>query len=685
MKYPYSPRHIVKDCYHGIEVNDPYRWLEDSENAEVRAWSTAQVDLTRQYLDAVPQRADFYDRLSQIYKSSSAEYYRLQSRPQHLFALKHQPPLQQPLLVMLNSADALASERIVLDPNQLDPSGGTAIDFYSASLDGSLVAVSLSTGGSERGDVHIYDTRTGAALPDVIRFVQIPTGGGSVAWNAAGDGLYYTRYPRPGERPDGELDFYQQIYYHPLGQPASQDAYVIGADFPAIAECQLAVTPDGQYLLLLVHNGDGGEVAHYLRDPLGNWTQLTHFTDQIQDASLGPDQNLYLLSRQDAPRGKILRVPLSTPRLSAAQVIVPHGELAIRGFLPTQNLLYITEMDGGPSRLRAVDHTGRPAFEVPAEPVSAVYTMVREQGDTILFMSGSYVSPFGWSRFDPAIGLAQKTALVSSSPVNFDDCEVVREFATSRDGTRVPLNILRRKNLVLDGSSPALLTGYGGYGIGLVPFFDARLRLWMDMGGVFAVANLRGGGEYGEAWHKAGNLVNKQNVFDDFIACALHLIQRGYTSPRRLCIEGGSNGGLLMGAAFTQRPDLFCAVAAHVGIYDMLRVETDSNGAFNVTEFGTVNNPQHFEALYDYSPYHRVCQGTYPAILFTTGEHDGRVLPYHSRKMAALMQSTGSPNPVLLRINSAGHGIGTALEEQIAQDADVFAFFASQLNHAEHK
>jgi prolyl oligopeptidase len=305
-----------------------------------------------------------------------------------------------------------------------------------------------------------------------------------------------------------------------------------------------------------------------------------------------------------------------------------------------------------------------------------------EEGDKILFLGSSYLNPDHWSRYDPAKKEVSRTALYSTSPIDFNDCEILREFATSRDGTQIPLNIIRRKDIKLDGKNPVLLYGYGGYNVSLKPGFNPRRRVWLDMGGVFVIANLRGGGEYGEAWHKAGNLTRKQNVFDDFIACAEHLIASNYTAPERLCIEGASNGGLLMAAALTQRPDLFRAVVSHVGVYDMLRVELDPNGAFNVTEYGTVTNPQHFEALYDYSPYHLVKMGTqYPAILFTAGESDGRVLAYHSRKMAALLQSaSSSERPILLRTSSSGHGFGTALEEQIAEHADVFAFLASQLD-----
>ena len=682
MEYPLTPQQPVTEDYHGIAVVDPYRWLEDATSPIVRDWTAAQNQLTRQVLDAVPQRDEFLARLKVLYGEASPEYFKLQFRSGRLFAIKRQPPLQQPLLVILVSPDDLASEKVLIDPNQLDPSGNTAIDFYVASLDGKKVAVSISKGGSERGDLYIYDVETGQPLNDVIARVQIPTGGGSVAWAPDGNGFYYTRYPRPGERPDEDLDFYEQIYFHRLGDPDSKDRYVIGKEFPKIAECLLSTTPDGLYTLLMVLNGDGGEIAHYICNPKGYWTQVTRFEDQVQDAVLGPDQRLYLLSRLGSPRGKIISLPLADPNLSTAQVVVPEGTLAIQSFLPTDNYLYVVEVDGGPSSLRVVDHQGAQSNPLPLEPISTAWELVREAGDTLLIQSSTFLTPMGWIRYDPVEGKMRRTALFSSSPADFSDCEVVREFATSRDGTKVPINIIRRKGTQLDGNNPLLLTGYGGYGYSISPHFMACRRLWLDMGGVEVVANLRGGGEYGEAWHKAGNLANKQNVFDDFIACAEYLIQSNYTRPDRLCIEGGSNGGLLMGAALTQRPDLFHAVVSHVGIYDMLRVELDSNGAFNITEFGTVADPVQFEALYDYSPYHKVQVGTkYPAVLLMTGENDGRVLAYHSRKMAARLQaSTASDKPILLRINTSGHGFGTAMDETIAEDADVFAFLSSQLN-----
>jgi prolyl oligopeptidase len=300
----------------------------------------------------------------------------------------------------------------------------------------------------------------------------------------------------------------------------------------------------------------------------------------------------------------------------------------------------------------------------------------------VLFRSNSFVRPPAWYRFDPDEEEPARTALFVSSPADFHDVEVQRAYATSRDGTRVPLSILRRKGVALDGNNPTILYGYGGYGISISPFFDPGLSLWLEQGGVYAVANLRGGGEYGEAWHLAGNLTRKQTVFDDFLACAEHLVGAGYTNSGRLAIMGGSNGGLLMGAAFTQRPDLFRAVVSFVGLYDMLRVELDPNGAFNVTEFGTVADPEQFRALYAYSPYHRVVDGAaYPAVIFITGENDGRVNPAHSRKMTARLQAaSGSGRPVLLRTSaSAGHGLGTSLHERIVEETDMYAFLFDQL------
>jgi prolyl oligopeptidase len=680
---PETPKKPVSTEYHGITVEDPYQWLEEDNNSQVKAWSDAQNQRTRQYLDKLPDRVAIVKQLTEWYAKTSPSYSSLVSRPGILFAMKFQPPKQQPLLVTLSSADDLKSEKVVLDPNALDTQGKTAIDWFVPSLDGKRVAVSLSKGGSEDGTLHFYETATGKALADTIAHVQYPTAGGSAAWNADGTGVYYTRFPRKGERPDADLNFCQQIYFHKFGTPETEDTYSIGKEFPRIAEIALETSRDGKYILATVANGDGGDFAHYLLGPDGTWKQITQFSDQIKVARLGRDNALYLLSRADAPRGKILRLPLDVPELKNAAEIVAAGDAVIEYIVPSTDALYVSDLLGGPSQIRRFDLNGKNEMVIPIPQISAVQEMLALEDGSLLFRAVSYTEPAAWFHCANEKTEPTKTALRSTSPVSFADIEVTREFATSKDGTKIPLNILFRKGLKRNGQIPALLYGYGGYGISLSPNFDFTRRLWFDRGGVYVVANIRGGGEFGEDWHKAGNLTKKQNVFDDFAAAAEYLIKENYTRPEKLAMQGGSNGGLLMGAMITQNPDLMRAVVSQVGIYDMLRVELAPNGAFNVTEFGTVKDPQQFKALYAYSPYHHVLDGTkYPSILMMTGANDGRVAPYHSRKMIArLDEANKSDNPILLRTSSsAGHGIGTALSERIKQLADIYAFLFAQLD-----
>jgi prolyl oligopeptidase len=611
-----------------------------------------------------------------------------------LFALKWQPGKQQPMLVTLKSPDDPQSEHVILDPSSVDPTGHTSIQFYEPSVDGKEVAVCLAEGGSEAGNVHVYDAVTGKALSDVVPRVNFPTAGGSVAWNADGSGFYYTRYPHEGERPPQDVNFYQQVYFHKLGTPANQDSYVIGKNFPRIAEISLSTSDDGKYLLAIVANGDGGEYEHFLLSPEGKWRQLTEWSDQISAAAFGADDALYLVSRNGAPRGKMLRLSLAAPDLKKATVIVPKGESVIQGFgfalsgfpanfAATKGRLYVVDLVGGPNQIRVFDLAGKPLGSVPIEPVSAVSQVLRMPNGELLFRNSSYVKPGAWYIFDPQQTKTRATALHSTSPVDFSDVEAVREFGVSKDGTKVPINIIRKKGIQLDGTHPTVLTGYGGFGISLTPRFDPSLRMWLDAGGVYAIANLRGGGEFGEEWHKAGMLTNKQHVFDDFIAAAEHLIEAKYTNPQKLGIEGGSNGGLLMGAVLTQRPDLFRAVVSVAGLYDMLRFETTQNGQFNVTEYGSVRDPEQFRALYAYSPYQHVKDGAkYPAILLTVGENDLRVDPWHSRKFAARLQAaTSSGKPVFfLSFSDAGHGgIGAGEDQQIAMETFNWSFLFDQL------
>ncbi|HUE10424.1 MAG TPA: prolyl oligopeptidase family serine peptidase [Steroidobacteraceae bacterium] len=685
-----TPQQEVKDTYHGVAVVDPYRWLENANDPKVHAWSLAQDARSRTYLDGLAVRQPIFDQLMKQISATSSRYYALYAAGGKVFALLNQPPKQQPMIVVMESGADPLKARIVVNPNVLNDKGTTAIDWFVPSPDGRLVAVSLSDNGSEDGTLHIFDVASGKQVSEVIARVQYPTGGGSLAWRADSAGFWYTRYPGP-DRPAQEQHFFQEVYFHRLGDDPAMDTYVLGKGFPKVAEISLKNRGNPHLILVMVGNGDGGEYAHFVIYPDNHSLQLTHFEDKVVAATVAADGTVYLVSHKDALRGKLLSLTLEDPILAHAKLLVPESEAVIQpggefGGEPvvvTAGAIYVRELLGGPARVAIFDHDGHPKGNLPLPEASAVEEVEPVADGSLLYSIETYLRPPYFARFDEKTGKTAETALAQTSPVSFADAEVVREFASSKDGTRIPLNIVRRKGTKLDGSNPVLLNGYGGFALSMTPeFLGPSTRLWLDAGGVFVIANLRGGGEFGEQWHEAGELTRKQNVFDDFIASAQYLIAQKYTAPERLAIIGGSNGGLLMGAALTQRPDLFRAVVSRVGIYDMLRVELDPNGAFNTTEYGSVKDPGQFKALYAYSPYHHVNQGTaYPAIFMATGETDGRVNPAHSRKMIARLQAAAAPGrPVYLSINShAGHGIGSALSIRVNLQADTYAFLFDQL------
>jgi prolyl oligopeptidase len=465
---PKTAKKPVTDVYHGVKVVDDYRWLEKTDDAEVRQWIEAQNKLARASLDGSKALPALRQRLKELMSAASPSFSGLQFHGGILFALKKQPPLNQPLLVTLDSVDRPDSAKVVLDPNKLDAKGQTAIDFFAPSRDGKLVAVSLSEGGSEEGTLHVFEVANGKQLPDKITRVSLPTAGGDVVWDETNAGFYYTRYPRGQERPKEDLNSYQQIYYHKLGANPDQDAYVLGKGFPRIAENFLDASPDGKYVLVTTQNGDGGEFMHHLRGLDGKWLKLTTFEDQISAPAFGVpgDEALYLLSRKNAPRGKILRLPLSQPDLAKATVVVPESDVAIdglrfapnrlvTGFTPTASGIYVVDVDGGPSRLRFVDRTGKERV-VPLPPVASVEDVVPVSGDSVLVQIETFLEPTAWYSYSqPAKQTKlERTKLAAASPADFSDCEVVREFATSKDGTKVPISILRKKGLKLDGTHP---------------------------------------------------------------------------------------------------------------------------------------------------------------------------------------------------------------------------------------
>ena len=694
-RYPETVKRPASDTFTGTagpqKVAEDYRWLETLDDPAVKDWITLQNTATRRYLDALPQRERIRDELKQLIGNAPVTRGAFAFAGGRLFALKRQPPKNQPMLVVLPAdaanTDTLEGERIVLDPNTRNEKGTTAIDWFVPSHDGKLVAVSLSDNGSEKGSLHLFDVADGNERSDVVPRVQNPTGGGSVAWNADNSGFWYTRYPAPMERPAEDAGFWQQVYFHKLGTRSTTDTPALTDGLPRIAETALEATDDGRHVLASVRNGDGGEVAFWLRGPNGQWQKLADFADGFRSAKFGRDGRLYALAVKGSPRGRVvaMKVDATAASLVKAATVVPESDVVIEDMVPTASRLYLEVSTGGPSEIRVHTLAGKALPAPPVEPISTATIGTRLDGNAILFGDQSYLTPFAWYRLDPKRDGGKPVRTTLSAPpddVSTSGFTATRVMARSKDGTQVPVNIVARKDVRLDGSNPALLTAYGGYGLSTRPRYSRRYLFWLRHGGVLAVANIRGGSEYGEDWHLAGNLTRKQNVFDDFAASAQMLIDRSYTRPKQLAIEGGSNGGLLMGAELVQHPALFGAVVSHVGIYDMLRVELTSNGAFNVTEFGTVRDPAQFDALYAYSPYHHVVDGVdYPPFLMTTGINDGRVDPWQSLKMAARMQAANPKgSPVLLRVaGDAGHGQGMSLSSAIELDADTFAFIFQSL------
>ncbi len=673
----------------GVTLTDDYRWLEDWNDKDVKAWSEAQNTHARAVLDKLPGSELQRKWLTKVLTAKSTSHGAFSYRGGQLFAIRRQPPKQQPFLVVLPALDQPDKARVLVDPNEIDSKGTTAIDWFIPSPDGKLVAVSLSKGGTETGDVHVYDTATAKQVYEVVPRVNGGTAGGDLAWAPDGKGYFYTRYPREKERPAEDVDFYQQVYFHALGTPTEKDRYETGKELPRIAEIKLEMDDATGRLLATVQNGDGGEFAFFLRETDGKWRQFSTFKDKLVQAAFGRHDDLFVVSLEGASRGKLLRMSVKDLDPAKAKVVVPEGKDTIvtdfpgyssrQTVLPTAHRLYVTYQLGGPSEVRCFDFDGK-ALEGPKQlPVATAGGLTQLTGDDLLFSNGSYVEPRTVYEYRAKGNETVKLPLTTPPPVDLSDVKVVREFATSKDGTKVPVNIMIPKGVKLDGTNPCLVTGYGGYGVNRVPTFSAERRLLFDHGFIVAEVNLRGGGEYGEAWHRAGNLTNKQNVFDDFAAALQHMIDKKYTSPEHLAIIGGSNGGLLMGATLTQHPELVKAVVSHVGIYDMLRVELSSNGAFNVPEFGTVKDEKQFKAMYAYSPYHHVKDGVkYPAVLFLTGANDPRVDPMQSRKMTARLQAAGAP--VLLRTSaSSGHGLDTSLSEKIEEAVDVYSFLFAEL------
>jgi prolyl oligopeptidase len=676
--YPAARRSEQVDDYHGVLVPDPYRWLEDPRSPETRHWIGQQNDLTFGYLQRLPQRDWLRQRLERLWNyerwsvpiSTGGRYFYLYNN-----GLQNQS--------VLYVQDTLEAEpRVLLDPNTLSPDATVALVDFEVSPDGRFVAYALSEAGSDWRQWRVREVDTARDRDDHLLWSKFS----GAAWSADSAGFYYARYDEPDpERRFEATNYHQKLYYHRLGTTQADDQLVYAR--PDHKEWGFAprVTDDGRYLVIHVWRGSDRRNAIFYRDLQQESAPVVELIPEF-DAShqfVGNDgRTFWLLTDYQAPRYRVVAVDLDRPQRTAWREVIAEAADALRDVAAVGGRLVATYLHDAHHVVRVFGLDGRLQRVVELPGVGSVGGFSGRMDDRYTFYSFSgFTTPGEIYRYDVHTG---QSTLFRRPKLGIDPDRYVtrQEFCTSRDGTQVPLFITHRHDLPRDGRRPALLYGYGGFNISLSPGFSVSNLVWMELGGVYAMANLRGGGEYGRAWHEAGRLANKQNVFDDFIAAAEHLIAQRYTCPARLAISGRSNGGLLVGACLTQRPDLFAAAVPGVGVLDMLRYHRFTIGWAWVAEYGSADDPQQFPWLLAYSPLHNIRPGTrYPATLILTADHDDRVVPAHSFKFAAALQhAQAAAAPVLIRVEtSAGHGAGKPVAKQIEEAADVLAFLTDQL------
>jgi prolyl oligopeptidase len=689
---PAAPVREVTDTYFGQAVVDPYRWLESTKDAEVVAWMKAQNDYTRAVLDRIPGRKELLTRIEALNNAGIAVV-EVQRGGGLFFYLKIEPGSDNWKLCVRDGLKG--QERLLVDPEKLSKDGKhRSIDYFTPSLDGTYVAYGLSEGGSENSVLHVLESATGKALPDSIDRAQF----GSVAWRNDGRSFVFNRLQKLApDAPPTEKYRKSLVCLHVLGKDPDKESPVFGLgvskgvkitedDFPAVV-----LTPASPWAFGLVIHGVQNEATVYAAPlaSLGAAETPWHLVVDVDDAVTRFDargETIYLLTHKDASRFKVLETSIAHPDPARAKVLVAPSEVVITGLGVAEDALYVQDLDGGLGRLRRVPFDGAAVQPVGLPFDGAIQALVTDPR-----LPGALLSLTSWTKsrlwflYDPKTGRSADSGLVPPLPVDFSGIESEEVKARSSDGTMVPLSIIHKKGLARDGSSPTWLMGYGAYGISIDPFFRPTLLSWYERGGVLAVAHVRGGGEYGEDWHKAGQKLTKQHTIDDFVACAQYLIEQKYTSPAHLAGEGTSAGGVTIGGAITQRPDLFGAALIRVGDSDALRSELMESGPANIPEFGTVKDPDGFKGLYAMAAYHHVKPGTaYPAVLLTTGANDPRVAPWQAGKMAARLQAaTSSGKPILLRVDyDAGHGMGSTKSQVDEQLADEESFLFWQLGVA---
>ena len=672
--YPPTRTTDAVESLHGETIPDPYRWLEDGESPDTRAWTEAQNALTRSYLDAVPGRARLRARLDQLL-AIGAIGVPTPARGRYFYQ-RRDGRQNQPVLYLREGVHG--EDRPVVDPNALDPGGTVALDWYYPSDDGRLLAYGLSENGSEQSVLHVLDVDSGVARPD-----RIPhTRAADLAWLPDATGFYYTRYPAPGDAPEGEEHYHRAVHFHRLGSDPAGDPVVFK---PAEKEHWpgVGISPDGRWLVIGVAR-TFDQTDLYLQDRRSGAPPVAVAKDLPAsfEGEVAHGQ-LFMRTNLEAPTYRLYAVDPERPaREHWREIVPPRADAVLEGVRVSARHLALSYLERASSRLRLADHGGGGLREVALPTIGSLFGAGTEwDGNELFYGFSSYTVPPGVYRVDLETGAAELWRGVQAD-VDPRRYQVGQVSFRSRDGTEVSMFLVHLAGLRRDGTNPVYLTGYGGFNISMTPAFSRSLLLWLESGGVVAIPNIRGGGEYGERWHQEGMLGRKQNSFDDFIAAAEWLIARGYTTPARLAAAGGSNGGLLMGAVLTQRPELFRAVVVQVPLLDMLRYHRFLIARLWIPEYGSAEDPAQFPWLRAYSPYHHVRDGVaYPAVLLATAESDTRVDPMHARKMAARLQAaTSSSRPVLLRLESrAGHGAGKPLSKVLEELTDTWAFVFSEL------
>ncbi len=677
INYPKTRKAEVSDDYHGTKVADPYRWLENADDPETAAWVEAQNTLTRGFVDG-PTRDALKKRLAELF-----DYPRVSApdKKRERYFLHRNTGLQNQSVLFVREGRQ-GPERVLLDPNGLSADGTVALTGTSATRDGSLMGYTLSRSGSDRQEIYVRDVAKRQDLPDKLLWAKF-TG---LTWTPDNKGFYYMRFPAPGTVPAGEENYSPKVLYHRLGDPQEKDAVIYERPDDKGLVFGTAITRDGHYLVITTARGasDKAEVAILDLKTPGAKPQVLAFTQGLKDAYdyAGEEKGRFFFrTDKDAPLGRVVAVDLGAADMKPVEV-VPQGEDKLSSASLLGGRLVLVRLKNASDRLeiRALDGRLERTVELPT--LGSIVELNGEPDDTevyLSFTSFTYpTTPFHCDLTTGALTPFEKP----SGKIDSAAYEVSQVFFPSKDGTKVSLFLVHKKGLVKDGRRPTLLYGYGGFNISLTPAFAASRFAWLERGGVLAVANLRGGGEYGEAWHEAGMLDRKQNVFDDFIASAEWLTKNGTTRPDKLAIQGGSNGGLLVGAVMVQRPELFGAVVCQVPVADMLRYHLFTVGRYWIPEYGSSEDPKQFPFLYRYSPLHNVKdRAPYPATLVTTADTDDRVAPGMAKKFAArLQEASDGRQPILIRVETkAGHGAGKPVSKQIDEVGDVYAFLLKAL------